>query len=67
MEVMNVRNFGQTNSTTSARHGDGLGFIRIWATPSNRQDFWDGTQSPYKWYQSHAPNLVVCVGVMFDS
>ena len=26
--------------------------------------FWDGAPSSYKWYQSHAPKLVVCVGVV---
>jgi len=53
---------GQTNSPTSARRGDGFGYIRIWATPPKRLVFWDGAPSPYEWYQSHAPNLVVCVG-----
>ena len=33
-------------SPTSARRGDGLGFIRIWATPPNRLVFWDGAPSP---------------------
>ena len=37
---------GRTNSPTSARRGDGLGFIRIWATPLNRLVFWDGAPSP---------------------
>ena len=40
------RDLGRTNSPTSARRGDGLGFIRIWATPSNRLVFWDGAPSP---------------------
>ena len=52
----------RTNSPTSVRHGDGLGYIRIWVTPPRRLVFWDGLPSPYKWYQSHAPNLIVCVG-----
>ena len=30
---------GRTNSLTSARHGDGLENIRIWATPSRRLVF----------------------------
>ena len=47
---------------TSARHGDGLEYIRIWATSPRRLIFWDSAPSSYKWYQSHAPNLVVCVG-----
>ena len=38
---------GRTNGPTSARHGDGFGFIRIWATPPNRLVFWDGVLSPY--------------------
>jgi len=38
---------GRINSPTSARHGDGLGFIRIWATPHNRLVFWDGVPSPF--------------------
>ena len=33
---------GRTNSLTSVRHGDDLGFIRIWATPPNRLVVWDG-------------------------
>jgi len=45
-----------------ARRGDDLGYIRIWATPRRKLVFWDGALIPYKWYQSHAPNLVVCVG-----
>jgi len=44
-----VGNLGQTNSPTLARHEDDLGFIRIWATLSNRLIFWDGAPSPYKW------------------
>ena len=39
---------GQTNSPTSARHGDDLGFIRIWVTLPRRLVFWDGALSPYK-------------------
>jgi len=35
---------GRTNSLTSARRGDGLGYIRIWATPPRRLVFWDGVQ-----------------------
>ena len=35
---------GRTNSPISARRGDGLEFIRIWATPPNRLVFWDGTR-----------------------
>ena len=50
----------QINSPTLARHGDGHEYIRIWATPPKRLVFWDGAPSPYKWYQSHAPNLVMC-------
>jgi len=30
---------GRTNSLTSARHGDGLEFIKIWATPSRKLVF----------------------------
>ena len=37
---------GRTNSPTSARRGDGLEFIRIWATPPIRLVFWDGAPSP---------------------
>ena len=57
--------FVQTNSPTLARHEDGLEYIRILATPPIRLVFWDGAPSSYKWYQSHAWNLVVCV-VVFD-
>ena len=53
---------GRTNSPISARHGDSLGYIRIWATPPRRLVFWDGSPSPYKWYQSHDLNLFVYVG-----
>ena len=35
-----------TDSLTSARHGDGLGYIRIWATPPRRLIFGDGAPSP---------------------
>jgi len=38
---------GRTNSPTSARHRDGLGFIRIWTAPPRRLVFWDGASSPY--------------------
>jgi len=44
--------FMRTNSLTSARHGDGFGYIRIWATPPRKLVFLDGASSPYKWYQS---------------
>ena len=37
---------GRTNSPTSARRGDGLGYIRIWVTPAKRLVFWDGAPSP---------------------
>jgi len=39
--------FVQTNSLTLARQGDGLGYIRIWATPLRRLVFWDGALSSY--------------------
>jgi len=39
--------FMRPNSPTSARHGDGLGYIRIWVTPSRRLVFWDDATSPY--------------------
>ena len=57
----NCWDLGRTNSLTSARRGDGLGYIRIWAAPPKRLVFWNSAPSP-TWYQSHAPNLVVCVG-----
>ena len=38
---------GRTNSLTSAKLGDGLGFIRIWATLPRRLVFWDGAPIPY--------------------
>ena len=38
----------QTNSLTLARQGDGLWYIKIWATPPDRLVFWDGAPSPYK-------------------
>jgi len=31
-----VGNLDRTNSPTSVRYGDGLEFIKIWATPPNR-------------------------------
>ena len=37
----------RTNSPTSARHGDDLGYIRIWATPSRMLAFNDGTPNLY--------------------
>jgi len=52
--------FVQTNSPTFARHGDGLGYIRIWAISSRRLVFWNSTPSPYKWYQGHVSNLAMC-------
>ena len=39
---------GRTNSLTSARRRDGLGYIRIWATPPQRLVSWDGAPSPTK-------------------
>ena len=53
--------------------GDSLferGIVGIWVEQivshrPRRLVFWDDVPSPYKWYRSHAPNLVVCV-VMFD-
>ena len=35
---------GRTNSLT--RHGDGLGYIKIWAFPPKKLVFWDGSPSP---------------------
>ena len=60
--MQDLLGFVRTNCPTSAKHGDGLGYIRIWATPPRRLVFWDGAPNPYKWYQSHAPYLVLCVG-----
>ena len=37
---------GQTNSPSSARHGDGPAYIRIWATQPKRLVFWDDAPSP---------------------
>ena len=37
---------GRTNSLTSARRGNGLGYIRISVTPPRRLVFWDGAPSP---------------------
>ena len=45
----NCWDLSRTNSPTSARHGDGLGYIRIWATPPRKLVIWDGAPSPYKW------------------
>ena len=36
---------GRTNSPTSAKRGDGLRNIRIWATPPKRLVFWDDAPS----------------------
>ena len=44
--MMLMLGLGRTNSPTSARHGDGLGYIRIWATPPKWLVFWDGSLSP---------------------
>ena len=52
----------RTNSPTSARHEYSLEYIRIWATPRRRLVFWDDVLTPYKWYQRHTPNLIMCVG-----
>ena len=38
---------GRTHSPTSTKYGDGLAYIRIWATPPKRLVFWDGAPSPY--------------------
>ena len=35
---------GRTNSSTSTRYEDNLGYIRIWETPSKRLVFCDGVQ-----------------------
>ena len=50
----------QINSPTLARQGDGLGYIKIWATPLRKLVFWDGVPSPYKWSRSHVTNLIMC-------
>ena len=41
---MHLLGFMRTNSPTSARHEDGLGYTRIWATPHRRIAFWDDAQ-----------------------
>ena len=41
-----VLGLGRTNSPTSARRGNGLGLIGIWATPPIRLVFWDGAPTP---------------------
>ena len=45
---MDLLGFMRTNSLTSVRHENGLGYIRIWATPPRRLGFWDGVPNPYK-------------------
>ena len=40
-------NLRSNKCPTLARHRDGLGFIRIWATPK-KLVFWDGAPSSYK-------------------
>ena len=45
-DLQHCWDLGRTNSSTSARRGDGLGNIRIWATPPKRLVFWDGAPSP---------------------
>ena len=32
----------RTNSPTSVRLGDGIGYISVWATPPRKLVFWDG-------------------------
>ena len=55
---------GRTNSHTSARRGDGLGFIRIWATLPKRLVFWDGAPSPSDTYFFRGQtSIVTAVGV----
>jgi len=39
---------GRTDSPTSARRGDGFGYIRIWAILARRLVFWNGAPSPTK-------------------
>ena len=52
---------GRTNSPTSVRRGDGLGYIRIWATPPRRLVFWDGAPSPSSGIRaSHVSRGIVC-------
>ena len=53
---------GRTNSPTSARRGDGLENIKIWATPPKKLVFWDGAPSPssYNYKQDPNPNLTSC-------
>jgi len=62
-----VLRFVQTNSPTLARQWDGIGYIRIYATPPRRLVFWDGVSSPYKWYQSHALNLLRGLNSRYES
>ena len=47
---------GRTNCPTSVKHGDGLGYIMIWATIRRKLVFWDGAPSPYKWKESPCKN-----------
>ena len=58
-----VLGFVRTDSPTSARHENCLAYIRIWSAPPKRLIFWDGASSPYKLYQKHDSNLVMCVCV----
>ena len=54
--------FVRTNSPTSARHWDGLGYKRIWVTPTRRLVFWDGVSSPYTTKEvenEFSPTLIV--------
>ena len=56
---LRVLRFVQTNSPTLARQGDGLRYIRF-GLLHLEGSLLDGAPSPYKWYQSHVPNLA-CV------
>ena len=44
-EVLGVRGGLLTNNLTWAKRGDGLGYIKIWATIPRRLVFWDGVPS----------------------
>jgi len=43
--MINVLSIVRTNSPTSIRLEDGLGYTSVWATPPKGRTFWDDAQS----------------------
>ena len=69
-----VLGFRSNKCLTSARRGDGLGYISIWATPPRRLVFWDGAPGPsigdiivLRRFALSVPHSNYCISELFFS